>query len=178
MGLKKGMNNFKSKQQETIFENTKKIEQSINEFPKEMEKPSLSKVIAFVSEKTGLHITTIKKNEDYLRMCEDVYLNLMKVKSNGNHKEIVELKKSIRTLELENSNLKNQIISLSNVIKRLEMSENINTNSDSNYKQEFYALLEHFKDQLQIVNDEVVDPYGGVRPKLICKLPKNVLDKK
>ena len=170
MGLKKGMSNFKSKQQETILENTQKIEQAINEFPKEIDKPSLSKIIAFVSKKTGLHITTIKKNEDYLRMCENIYLNLMKVKGGNNPKEILELKKTVRTLELENTNLKNQIISLSNVIKRLEKSEVIENKIDSNYKEAVEALLEHFKEQLQVVNGEVIDPYSGVRPKLICKL--------
>ena len=100
MGLKKGMSNFKSKQQETIIENTQKIEQAINEFPKEIDKPSLSKIIAFVSEKTGLHITTIKKNEDYLRMCENVYLNLMKVKGSNNPKEILELKKNSKNIRV------------------------------------------------------------------------------
>ena len=170
MGLKKGMSNFKSKQQETIIENTQKIEQAINEFPKEIDKPSLSKIIAFVSEKTGLHITTIKKNEDYLRMCENVYLNLMKVKGSNNPKEILELKKTVRTLELENTNLKNQIMSLSNVIKRLEKSESVENKVSSNYKEVVDALLEHFKDQLQVVNGEVIDPYSGVRPKLICKI--------
>jgi hypothetical protein len=69
MGLKKGMSNFKSKQQATIVENTQKIETTLNEFPKDFEKPSLSRVIYFVAKKTGLHISTIKKNEDYLRMC-------------------------------------------------------------------------------------------------------------
>lgn len=170
MGLKKGMSNFKDKQLATILENTQKIEQALNEFPKDTLKHSLSKVIAFVSEKTGLHITTIKKNEDYLRMCEDVYLNLMKVKSSGNNKEIIELKKTVRTLELENSNLKNQITSLSNVIKRLEKYENVETNVDNKYKEAVFALLEHFKEQLEISNGEVVDPYSGARPKLICKL--------
>lgn len=164
------MSNFKDKQLATILENTQKIEQALNEFPKDTIKPSLSKVIAFVSEKTGLHITTIKKNEDYLRMSEDVYLNLMKVKSSVNNKEIVELKKSVRTLELENSNLKNQIVSLSNVIKRLEKSENIETSVDNKYKEAVFALLEHFKDQLEVSNGEVVDPYSSARPKLICKL--------
>ena len=170
MGLKKGMSNFKDKQLATILENTQKIEQALKEFPNDIIKPSLSKVIAFVSKKTELHITTIKKNEDYLRMCEDVYLNLMKVKSSGNNKEIIELKKTVRTLELENSNLKNQITSLSNVIKRLEKSENLEVNTDSKYKEAVFALLEHFKDQLEVANGEVVDPYSGARPKLICKL--------
>lgn len=170
MGLKKGMSNFKDKQLATILENTQKIEQALNEFPKDTSKTSLSKVVAFVSEKTGLHITTIKKNEDYLRMCEDVYLNLMKVKSSGNNKEIIELKKTVRVLELENSNLKNQITSLSNVIKRLEKSENVETNVDNKYKEAVFALLEHFKDQLEISNGEVVDHYSGARPKLICKI--------
>ncbi len=172
MGLKKGMSNFKSKQQETILENTQKIEQAINEFPKEIDKPSLSKIIAFVSEKTGLHITTIKKNEDYLRMCENVYLNLMKVKGGNNPKEVLELKKTVRTLELKNTNLKNQIISLSNVIKRLEKSEGVENKVGFNYKEAVEALLEHFKEQIQVVNGEVIDPYSGVRPKLICKLEK------
>ena len=170
MGLKKGMSNFKGKQQETILENTQKIEQAINGFPKEIDKPSLSKIIAFVSEKTGLHITTIKKNEDYLRMCENVYLNLMKIKEGNKPKEVLELKKTVRTLELENTNLKNQIISLSNVIKRLEKSEGEENKVDNNYKEAVDALLEHFKEQLQVVSGEVIDPYSGARPKLICKL--------
>lgn len=171
MGLKKGMSNFKSKQQEIMVENTQKIETALQNFPKDFSKPSLSKVIYFVSEKTGLHISTIKKNEDYLRMCEDLYLNLMKVKSNSNGKEVIELKKSVRTLELENTNLKNQIISLSNVVKRLESSENKETNiEDKKYKEATLALLEHFKDQLQVVNGEVIDPYSSARPKLICKI--------
>lgn len=170
MGLKKGMSNFKSKQQETILENTQKVEQAINELPKDIDKPSLSKVIAFVSEKTGLHITTIKKNKDYLCMCENVYLNLMMVKGSNNSQEVLELKKLVRTLELENTNLKNQIISLSNVIRRLENSENVENKSDFNYKEAVNALLEHFKEQLQVVNGEVIDPYSGVRPKLICKV--------
>lgn len=170
MGLKKGMSNFKSKQQATVLENTQKIAQALSDFPKDTDKPSLSKVIYFVSDKTGLHITTIKKNEDYLRMCEDVYLNLMKVKGTNNPKEVIELKKTVRTLELENANLKNQIISLSNVVKRLENSEGVITSSDSKYKEATLALLEHFKDQLQVVDGQVVDPYSGARPKLICKI--------
>lgn len=173
MGLKKGMSNFKSKQQSTILENTKKIEEALYELPKDIDKPSLSKVIYFVSDKTGLHITTIKKNEDYLRMCEDVYLNLMKVKGSNNPKEVIELKKSVRTLELENANLRNQISSLSNVVKRLENSEEVTPNSDNKYKEATLALLAHFKDQLQVIDGQVVDPYAGARPKLICKIKED-----
>lgn len=170
MGLKKGMSNFRYKQQATLLENTQKIEQVLFEMPKNIDKPSLSKVIYFVSDKTGLHITTIKKNEDYLRMCEDVYLNLMKVKGSNNPKEVIELKKSVRTLELENANLKNQISSLSNVVKRLENSEEVTLGYDNKYKDATVALLEHFKDQLQVIDGQVIDPYSGVRPKLICKV--------
>ena len=170
MGLKKGMSNFKSKQQATLLENTQKIEQALSEMPKNIDKPSLSKVIYFVSDKTGLHITTIKKNEDYLCMCEDVYLNLMKVKGANNPKEVIELKKSVRTLELENANLKNQVTSLSNVVKRLETSEEVISSSDNKYKDATVALLEHFKDQLQVIDGQVIDPYSGASPKLICKV--------
>ena len=164
------MSNFKGKQQEIIIENTKKIEQVISEIPKTIDKPSLSKIITFVSQKTGLHITTIKKNKDYLSICENVYLNLMKVKGSNNPKEVLELKKEVRLLELENTNLKNQIISLSNVIKRLESAENINSKTENNYKEAVDSLLDHFKEQLQVVNGEVIDPYSGIRPKLICKI--------
>ena len=61
-------------------------------------------------------------------------------------------------------------MSLSNVIKRLEKSESVENKVSSNYKEVVDALLEHFKDQLQVVNGEVIDPYSGVRPKLICKI--------
>lgn len=175
MGLKKGMSNFKSKQQATLLENTQKIEQALSEMPKSIDKLSLSKVIYFVSDKTGLHVTTIKKNENYIRMCEDVYLNLMKVKGANNPKEVIELKKSVRTLELENANLKNQVTSLSNVVKRLESSEVLPVSTDeSKYKEATLALLQHFKDQLQVINGEVVDPYSGVRPKLICIIERKI----
>lgn len=34
-------------------------------------------------------------------MCEEVFLNIMKVKSNGNPKELLEAKNKVRMLELE-----------------------------------------------------------------------------
>ena len=61
-------------------------------------------------------------------------------------------------------------ISLSNVIKRLESAENINSKTENNYKEAVDSLLDHFKEQLQVVNGEVIDPYSGIRPKLICKI--------
>lgn len=170
MGLKKGMSNFTKKQQATVFENTEKIELALKNLPTNIDKISLSKIISCVSKETGLHITTIKKNEDYLRMCEEVFLNLMKVKSNGNPKELLETKNKIRMLELENTNLKNQITSLSNVIKRLEKNDNLIEDRKDNSKEALEAILEHFKEHLQIVDGNIVDVYSGVRPKIICKI--------
>lgn len=171
MGLQKGVNNFKQKQADTVKENTNKLVEALKDIPKES-CVSLSKVMYYVAEKTNLHISTIKKNKDYVQICEETFLKAMNVKSNLNLKEILELKSQIRNLELEKTNLNNQIISLSNVIKRLENDEGKQKNSkeDSKYKEALFALLEHFKNQIQIVDGKVIDPYSSLRPVTICKI--------
>lgn len=170
MSVKKGQNNFKKMQDKKVKENTLKIEIALSKAPKKIEKVTLSKVVKFVSNETGLHPTTIKKNDKYTEMCNQKYLllKLNDIKKSNNSENDNEL----RLLKLENTNLKNQIVSLKNVISKLE--ENGLNNSDSSenedYKIKFNALLNHFKDQLEITDDQVIDPYSGVRPVLICNV--------
>jgi hypothetical protein len=78
-----------------------------------------------------------------------------------------------KVLNYISKNKNNQIISLSNVVKRLENSEELISNSDSKYKEATLALLDHFKDQLQVIDGQVVDPYSGARPKFICEFKED-----
>lgn len=101
-------------------------------------------------------------NQEFLRM------SIAKVGKNKN-KDVELLEGKVRLLELENANLKNQIIGLNNVVKRLE-SGNTVVNEDNGYKEKFETLLNHFSDQLEIKGGKVIDPFGGIRPVEICLL--------
>jgi FtsZ-binding cell division protein ZapB len=80
------------------------------------------------------------------------------------------LEGKVRLLELENANLKNQNLSLNNVVRRLETGDNSSNSENDDYKEKFEALLEHFKDQIEIRDGKVIDPYGGIRPVEICDI--------
>jgi translation initiation factor 2B subunit (eIF-2B alpha/beta/delta family) len=171
MSVKKGQNNFKKLQEKKIKETTQKIEMAISKLPKNMEKVTLAKIIQFVSDEIGMHYTTIYKNEDYKDMCNQEFLrrSLDKVGKTKN-KDIAFLEGKVRLLELENANLKNQNISLNNVVRRLETGDNSSNSANDDYKEKFEALLEHFKDQVEIKDGKVIDPFGGIRPIEICDI--------
>lgn len=170
--MKKNINaGLRELQEQRIIETTAKIELALSKLPSKMDKPTLSKVINFVCEETGIHFTTIYKNENYKEMCNKEFLkrSLSKSLSKSKNKDVDLLENKNRMLELENANLKNKIIALTNVIQRIENKDQfeLKENKD-NYKEKFEALLNHFKDQLEIRDGKVIDPYSGIRPVEIC----------
>lgn len=100
-------------------------------------------------------------------MCNEKYLSLKlnDVEKGKNSQQDNE----IRLLKLENTNFKNQITSLKNVIQKLE-SGNANAENSIDYKDKFEKLLKNFENQLEIQDGKVIDPYAGVRPVFICNL--------
>lgn len=171
MSVKKGINNFKKMQDDKVAKNTIAIENAINNLPKKIEKVSLSKIVNMVSNLTGLHSTTIKKNETYLNLCNEKFLSMaIQLPKNNKKLENIDYERKIRLLELENSTLKNQVISLSNVVSRLEFNENRENLIINDYKEKFEALLNHFKDFLVIKDGEIIDMHSSIRPVIICKL--------
>ena len=169
MSVKKGQNNFKKMQERKVKENTLKIEKALANLPKKIEKVTLSKVVKLVAKETGLHFTTINKNEKYTAMCNEKYLSLKLNDIEKGKNKNSEQDNEIRLLKLENTNLKNQITSLKNVIQRLE-SGSANLEDSVDYKDKFEKLLKHFENQLEIQDGKVIDPYAGVRPVLVCEL--------
>lgn len=170
MSVKKGQNNFKELQEKKVKETTQKIEIAISKLPKNMEKITLAKIIRFVSDEIGMHYTTIYKNEIYKDMCNQEFLRRsFKKLGKRKNQDVAFLEGKMRLLELENTNLKNQIISLNNVIRRLE-SGYVDAETTDDYKDKFEALLEHFKDQIEIRDGKVIDPFGGIRPVEICDI--------
>lgn len=170
MSAKKGINNFKKSQDEKVRVNTRKIEEALSKLPKKIEKVTLSKVVRLVAKETGLHFTTINKNEKYTAMCNEKYLNLkLNAMDKGKKKKNNELDNEIRLLRLDNANLKNQVQTLSNVIQRLEEGgTSVEDEAKLDYKEKFEALLSHFSSQLEIKDGKVIDPFGGIRAVVIC----------
>lgn len=175
MKTKKGVNHFKKSQDEKVKENTRKIEVALSNLPNKIEKVTLSKVVRAVAKETGLHFTTINKNEAYTAMCNEKYLHLKlngMLRKDSKSKGTTELDNEVRLLKLDNANLKNQVIGLKNIVARFEDGGR-KVDSESNefdYKDKFEKLLKHFEDQLEVKDGQVIDPYAGVRPVLICKL--------
>jgi hypothetical protein len=122
MSAIKGFNNFKKMQDKKVQENTSKIESSLNNLPESIKNVTFQKVIKLVANDTGLHFTTINKNKKYTEMCNTKYLTFL-MKDFGNTIENSDPNSMVRLLKLENTNLKNQIIALKNVVKRLEEVE-------------------------------------------------------
>lgn len=171
MSVKKGVNNFKKMQDDKIAKNTIAIETALSKLPKKIDKVSLSKIVNMVAKLAGLHSTTIRKNEKYLNLCNDKFLSMaIKLPTIKKNSENIDYEKKIRLLELENSNLKNQVVSLSNVVSRLESDGNKGNVTIDDYKEKFEKLLKHFESHVEIRDDQVIDPYAGVRPVVICKL--------
>lgn len=171
MSVKKGVNNFKKMQDDKIAKNTIAIETALSKLPKKIDKVSLSKIVNMVAKLTDLHSTTIKKNEKYLKLCNDKFLSMaINIPTSKKTSENIDYERKIRLLELENSNLKNQIISLSNVVNRLESHGNKENTGTDNYKEHFEALFNHFKNFLEVRDGEIIDMHGSVRPIVICKL--------
>lgn len=169
MSVKKGVNNFKKMQDDKIAKNTIAIETALSKLPKKIDKVSLSKIVNMVAKLAVLHPTTIKKNEKYLNLCNDKFLSMaIKLPIIKKTSENIDYERKIRLLELENSNLKNQVISLSNVVSRLEVDGNRENKEIDTYKEKFEALLNHFSDQIEIKDGKVIDPFGGIRPFIIC----------
>lgn len=171
MSVKKGVNNFKKMQDDKIAKNTIAIETALNKLPKKIDKVSQSKIVNMVAKLTGLHSTTIKKNEKYLNLCNDKFLSMaIKLPVIKKTSENIDYERKIRLLELENSNLKNQVVSLSNVVSRLEVNGNKENTEIDNYKEKFEAIVKHFENQLKIDGEYLTDPYSAIRPVIICKL--------
>lgn len=171
MSVKKGVNNFKKMQDDKIAKNTIAIETALSKLPKKIDKVSLSKIVNMVANLTGLHSTTIKKNEKYLNLCNDKFLSIaVKLPISKKTSENIDYERKIRLLELENSNLKNQVISLSNVVSRLEVDGNRENKEINNYKKHFEALFNHFKEFLDVRDGEIIDRHGSIRPIVICKI--------
>jgi len=171
MSVKKGINNFKKMQDDKVAKNTIAIEIALSNLPKKIDKVSLSKIVNMVASLTGLHSTTIKKNEKYLNLCNDKFLSMaIQLPKNNKKLENIDYERKIRLLELENSTLKNQVISLSNVVSRLEFNGNKENVIIDNYKEKFEALFNHFKDFLEIKEGKIIDINGGVRPIFICEI--------
>lgn len=171
MSAKKGVNNFKKIQDNKIKENTIKIENALSIFPHDIPKITLSKVIHKVADITGLHFTTIRKNENYTKLCNDKFISMTIKSKRGNKKEIPQEDSINRLLVLENVNLKNQITSLTNVIKRLEENQNsAEPSEDKKYEEKFNLILNHFKDHIEIKDGNVYDPYSEIRAIFLCKL--------
>ena len=171
MSVKKGVNNFKKMQDDKIVKNTIAIETALSKLPKKIDKVSLSKIVNMVAKLAGLHSTTIKKNETYLRLCNEKFLSMaIKLPVSKKNSENIDYERKIRLLELENSNLKNQVVSLSNVVSRLEVNGNKENTEIENYKEHFEALLKHFSNFIEIKNNQVIDSCGGLRPIVICTL--------
>lgn len=171
MSVKKGVNNFKKMQDDKIAKNTIAIETALSNLPKKIDKVSLSKIVNIVANLTGLHSTTIKKNEKYLNLCNDKFLSMaIKLPISKKSSDNIDYERKIRLLELENSNLKNQVSLLNNVVKRLEnndIQDNINTD---HYKIKFEKLLKHFDKYIIIEEGKIIDPYSNLRPTIICDL--------
>lgn len=169
--MKKNINaGLRELQEQRIRETTSKIELALSKLPNEMKKITLSTVIKFVCEETGLHYTTVYKNDMYKEMCNKEFLkrSLNKTLGKTKNKDVDLLRNKNRLLELENANLKNQVISLTNVIQKMEDNGKIAVNKDNeSYKEKLEALLNHFKDQLEIRDGKVIDPYSGIRPVVI-----------
>lgn len=171
MSVKKGINNFKKMQDDKVAKNTIAIETALSNLPKKIDKVSLSKIVNIVANLTGLHSTTIKKNEKYLNLCNDKFLSMaIKLPISKKSSDNIDYERKIRLLELENSNLKNQVSLLNNVVKRLEnndIQDNINTD---HYKIKFEKLLKHFDKYIIIEEGKIIDPYSNLRPTIICDL--------
>lgn len=176
MSVKKGVNNFKKMQDDKIAKNTIAIETALSKLPKKIDKVSLSKIVNMVANLAGLHSTTIKKNEKYLNLCNDKFLSMaIKLPAVKKTAESIDYERKIRLLELENSNLKNQVVSLSNVVSRLESGHNKENTEIYAYKENFEKLLKHFDSYIEIRDGQVIDPYAGVRPVVICTLKGDTL---
>lgn len=172
MSLKKGINNFKNKQLEIVALNTQKIKDVLKSFKDENEKIALKDVIYYVAKNTNLHITTIKKNKSYIKMCEDYYNKICNNKNNKNIERVNNLESEVRILELKNANLENEIIRLKNLIMEKNIKTNKATETENNYEECFNALLNHFKSQIVIKDNKVIDPYTSIREKTICIIKK------
>lgn len=171
MSVKKGVNNFKKMQDDKIAKNTIAIETALSKLPKKIDKVSLSKIVNMVANLTGLHSTTIKKNEKYLSLCNDKFLSMaIKLPTIKKTAENIDYERKIRLLELENSNLKNQVVSLSNVVSRLEKDENKESLTTDDYKEKFEKLLKHFEQHIIIKDGKLIDPYSEIRPVFICNI--------
>lgn len=169
MSVKKGVNNFKKMQDDKVAQNTIAIETALSKLPKKIDKVSLSKIVNMVAKLAGLHPTTIRKNEKYLNLCNDKFLSMaIKLPTIKKNSVNIDYERKIRLLELENSNLKNQIISLSNVVNRLEVDGNKENIATDNYKEKFEKLLKHFENHIEIRDGQVIDPYAAIRPIVIC----------
>ena len=104
MSVKKGQNNFKKVQEKKVKENTLKIEKALSNLPKKIEKVTLSKVVRLVAKETGLHFTTINKNEKYTEMCNQKYLSLKLNDVEKSKKKNSESDNEVRLLKIENTN--------------------------------------------------------------------------
>ena len=170
MGLQKGVSNFKEKQEATVYENNLKVEKALESF-QQSENTSLSKIIKHVAEVTNLHTTTIKKNSLYLKKCEQKYISILSL-SKRIESDNPSLQNELRLCKLENANLRNQIKALSNALSLNSSNSNVEENITSkiDYKKVTEALLEHFKEQIKIEDDKIIDLYSGIREKIIINM--------
>lgn len=172
MSVGKGVNNFKKIQQDTIKKNLKKIEISLSDMRYDSF-TSISNLINCVSKSTGLHFSTIYKSRIYYVKCEQFYLTFLKKSMKYS---LSEDEDKMLALQLENSNLKNQILLLNNTFNQIENISDVvsqDNSKDLDYQACFFKLIEDFYEYIDL-NDEIFYNYSiSFKEKIIFILSKN-----
>jgi len=111
MGVKKETNNFKIFQEQKVQDGIAKLLLVLEDIPLESKFNSVSAILIYASSKMGVHHTTLRKNKEYLNLCEKKLKELNTQSLNELEKlkdEIQALKIQVIYLEMENTNLRRQ----------------------------------------------------------------------
>lgn len=73
MGARKGQNNFKSHQDNKVVVNKALVKLVLKRIKKSMVFSDVQTLVAYVAEKTKLHVTTITRNPEYMRAVLDYF---------------------------------------------------------------------------------------------------------
>lgn len=131
----------------------------------------LYEVYNYVAKSTDINISTLRKNSTYTDICQ----SFLKSSFSGQIKlDVVEfegIKQENKLLKLEQVRLQNQILALTNALQK--NSNALPTESKDLKETEaiLRKLVEHFHKHVQVIEDEIVDPFASVRPVLIAKSP-------
>lgn len=170
MGVKKGTNNFHKLQKGKILATKEKIKKALQELEQTDIFLHIHEILKAVVDKTGLSISTIRKNELYYELCVKGFKKQISKNCNNAILEYDDVNQKYFLLEKENEKLKNQIQALTNALSKTpHLKEYVeNEKLIEQLKAILKNVVQHASN-ITIIDDQIMADNNKLNEKVIYK---------